>query len=514
MTFQASEQSGDTAFAPVLSLDNITKTFPGVKALDGVELHLYAGEVTALIGENGAGKSTVVKTLTGIYQPDGGQIMLDGKPVHFPTPQDAADAGVTAIHQETVLFDELTVAENVFIGHAPKNRFGLIDTKAMHAKTTEILASIGAPIDAGVKLKDLGIASRHLVAIARALSVEARVVIMDEPTAALSQTEIEELYDLVDTLKAQGKAILFISHKFDEIFRIADRFTVFRDGQFVGAGKMADIKEAELVQMMVGRAVEQLFPKRHAEIGDEVLKVVGYSHPTEFEDINFTLRRGEILGFYGLVGAGRSEFMQSLIGITRPSKGVVRIDGTVQVIRSPADAIQAGIVYVPEDRGKQGAIVDMPIFQNVTLPSLHKTSRNGFIRLAEEFAMAREYTERLDLRAASLNTNVGALSGGNQQKVVIAKWLATQPRVIILDEPTKGIDIGSKAAVHDFMSELAAQGLSVIMVSSEIPEILGMSDRVIVMREGRMVVELQGDDLSPETLVRHAVGIQTKGDAA
>ncbi len=508
----SSEQN--TGKSPVLSLDKITKIFPGVKALDGVQLDLYAGEVTALIGENGAGKSTVVKTLTGIYQPDGGDILLNGKSIRFATPQDASDAGVTAIHQETVLFDELTVAENVFIGHAPKAKFGLIDTKAAYDKTTEILNSIGAKIDAGVKLKDLGIASRHLVAIARALSVEAQVVIMDEPTAALSQTEIEELYELVDTLKAQGKAILFISHKFDEIFRIADRFTVFRDGQFVGAGKMADVAESDLVQMMVGRAVEQLFPKRHAEIGEDVLKVTGYSHPTEFENINFTLRKGEILGFYGLVGAGRSEFMQSLIGITKPSAGTVEIGGDSITMRSPADSIEAGIVYVPEDRGRQGAILDMPIFQNVTLPSLNKTSRDGFIRLAEEFALARKYTERLDLRAASLDTHVVALSGGNQQKVVIAKWLATQPRVIILDEPTKGIDIGSKAAVHDFMSELAGEGLSVIMVSSEIPEILGMSDRVIVMREGRMVAELEGDEMTPETLVRHAVGIRNEGDVA
>lgn len=498
----------------VLTLENITKEFPGVKALDGVRLDLFAGQVTALIGENGAGKSTVVKTLTGIYQPDGGQIMLFGEPRIFATPQAAADAGVTAIHQETVLFDELSVAENVFIGHAPKTRFGLIDKGEMRRRTASILESIGAKISPDVKLKDLGIASRHLVAIARALSVDAKVVIMDEPTAALSQTEIEELYELVDTLKAQGKAILFISHKFDEIFRIADRYTVFRDGQFVGAGLMQDVSETDLVQMMVGRAVDQLFPKREAKIAETVLTVAGYSHPTEFEDINFSLRKGEILGFYGLVGAGRSEFMQALIGITKPSKGVVRLGEDIKVIRSPAEAINAGIVYVPEDRGKQGAILDMPIFQNVTLPSLSNTSRNGFIRMAEEFALARDYTRRLDLRAASLDTNVAALSGGNQQKVVIAKWLATKPRVIILDEPTKGIDIGSKAAVHDFMSELAAEGLSVIMVSSEIPEILGMSDRVIVMRDGRMVAELAGGDMSPETLVRHAVGISSEGAAA
>ncbi|SNY40317.1 rhamnose ABC transporter ATP-binding protein [Pseudooceanicola antarcticus] len=498
----------------VLALDRIIKTFPGVTALDQVQLELHAGEVTSLIGENGAGKSTVVKILTGIYQPDGGQILLDGQPVSFPTAQAASGAGVTAIHQETVLFEELTVAENIFIGHAPRTRFGLIDTAEMRRRAGQILSSIGAEIDPGVKLKDLGIASRHLVAIGRALSVEARVVIMDEPTAALSQKEIEELYELVETLKAQGKAILFISHKFDEIFRISDRYTVFRDGQFVGAGRIDEISESDLVKMMVGRSVDQIFPKREAQVGEEVLKVVGYSHPTEFEDINFTLRRGEILGFYGLVGAGRSEFMQSLIGITKPSKGAVKLEDHVTIIRSPAEAIEAGIVYVPEDRGKQGAILDLPIFQNVTLPSLGETSNRGFIRMAEEFALTRQYTERLDLRAASLDTTVGSLSGGNQQKVVIAKWLATRPKVIILDEPTKGIDIGSKAAVHEFMSELAAEGLSVIMVSSEIPEILGMSDRVIVMREGRIAAELEGEDLTPETLVRHAAGIGVKGEAA
>lgn len=498
----------------VLALSGITKVFPGVKALDGVQLKLFPGQVTSLIGENGAGKSTVVKILTGIYQPDGGEILLDGAPVTFSTAQEAADAGVTAIHQETVLFEELTVAENIFVGHAPRTRWGLIDTKKQLELAREILDGIGARINPAVKLKDLSIASRHLVAIARALSVEARVVIMDEPTAALSQSEIEELYALVETLKERGKAILFISHKFDEIFRISDHYTVFRDGQYIASGPMEDTNEAELVKMMVGRPVEQIFRKRTPKIGAEVLKVVGYCHPTEFDDMGFTLREGEILGFYGLIGAGRSEFMQSLIGITRPSKGVTRIDGKIKVIRSPAEAINAGIVYVPEDRGKQGAILEMPIFQNVTLPSLGRISAKGFVRLAEEFAMAREYTERLDLRAASLETPVGSLSGGNQQKVVIAKWLATTPRVIILDEPTKGIDIGSKAAVHDFMAELTELGMSVIMVSSEIPEVLGMSDRVIVMREGRIAAELDGDDLTPENLVRHAAGIGTKGAAA
>lgn len=491
----------------VLSLDGISKSFPGVRALDGVQLQLFAGQVTALIGENGAGKSTIVKILTGIYQPDAGDIRMNGESIHFPTAQAAGRAGVTAIHQETVLFDEMTVAENIFIGHAPRGRLGLIDTAKMHQDAARLLASIGADLDPNVRLRDLGIASKHLVAIARALSIDAQVVIMDEPTAALSHKEIHELYALVETLKAQGKAILFISHKFDEIFRIADRWTVFRDGKFVGAGRMNDVTEAELVQMMVGREVDQIYPKRPAQIGGPVLTVTGYSHPTEFADIGFTLHQGEILGFYGLVGAGRSEVMQALFGITKPSRGACRIAGSVKVLRSTAAAVKAGIVYVPEDRGKQGAVKGLPIFQNVTLPSLKRTSRAGFLRLAAEFQLARDFTRRLDLRAASLDQDVGLLSGGNQQKVVIAKWLATKPRVIILDEPTKGIDIGSKAAVHDFMSELAAEGLAVIMVSSEIPEVLGMSDRVIVMREGRIAAEFSGPEMTPENLVRAAAGI-------
>lgn len=497
----------DLPETPAIRLSDISKSFPGVKALNRVNLALYPGSVTALVGENGAGKSTLVKILTGIYQPDEGHISCDGTPVRFQTTMDAARAGVTAIHQETVLFDELTVAENIFLGHAPRNRFGLIDWARMNGEARVLLERIGARIDPAMRLRDLGIANRHLVAISRALSVDARVVIMDEPTAALSHKEIGELYELIDKLKAEGKAILFISHKFDEIFRIADRYTVFRDGEMVGGGLLAETTENDLVRLMVGRDVGQVFPKVAAAIGEPVLTVAGYCHPTEFEDIGFELRRGEILGFYGLVGAGRSEVMQSLFGVTKPSKGAVRIDGQVAVIRTPAEAVQRGIVYVPEDRGRQGAIVGMPIFSNVTLPSLGSTSRRGFLRMAEEFKLAGEYTRRLDLRAAALDQPVGTLSGGNQQKVVIAKWLATKPKVIILDEPTKGIDIGSKAAVHAFMSELAGQGLSVIMVSSEIPEIMGMSDRVVVMREGRIAGCFEREGLTPEVLVRAAAGI-------
>ena len=493
--------------APLLRLEGVTKTFPGVTALSEVSLDLYPGEVTALVGENGAGKSTIVKVLTGIYRPDGGTIMIDGARVSFASAQDATEAGITAIHQETVLFDELSVAENIFLGHAPRRRFGLIDWAEMDRRARDILARIDAPLDPRTPLRELGIASKHLVAIARALSIDARVVIMDEPTAALSHKEIEELYELVERLKAEGRAILFISHKFDEVFRIADRYTVFRDGQMVGAGQIGDVGHDDLVRLMVGRSVDQIFPARVSTPGASVLTVEDLSHPTEFDGVSFDLRQGEILGFYGLVGSGRSEVMQALFGVTRPSRGRVALDGRALKIAAPSDAVAAGIVYVPEDRGRQGAVIGLPIFQNVTLPSLDRTSRAGFIRLAEEFRLARDYAERLDLRAAALDQDVGNLSGGNQQKVVIAKWLATQPRVIILDEPTKGIDIGSKAAVHEFMAELAANGLAVIMVSSEIPEILGMSDRVVVMREGLIVAELEGGDLTPETLVRHAAGI-------
>lgn len=493
-----------------IKLSGITKTFPGVRALHNVELELFKGEVTALIGENGAGKSTLVKTMTGIYQPDEGDIFISGQKVELSSAHDAFSLGITAIHQETVLFDELTVAENIFLGHSPKTRFRLIDWPKLHADARVLLDDIGAShIKADAKLKDISIANKHLVAVARALSVEADVVIMDEPTAALSHKEIEDLFVLVEKLKSDGKAILFISHKFDEIYKIADRYTVFRDGEMVGSGLLADTTQSEIVQMMVGRSVDQIFPKKDVAIGGPILQINDYNHPTEFANINFDLHQGEILGFYGLVGAGRSELMHALFGITMPSSGTLTVDGQVISPKSPADAIEAGVVYLPEERGKQGVILDMPIVENISLPSLHMTSRNGFLQMANEFDLARKYAERLDLRATSLSQNVGTLSGGNQQKVVIAKWLAREPKVIILDEPTKGVDIGSKAAVHSFMGELAAEGLSVIMVSSEIPEVMGMSDRIVVMREGLIVDVFKNDqDLTAETLIRSAAGIK------
>ncbi|EHH09412.1 ABC transporter, partial [Mesorhizobium amorphae CCNWGS0123] len=480
------------------------------RALHDVSLSLYPGQVTALIGENGAGKSTLVKIMTGIYQPDAGTISIDGEAVALHSAHAAFGHGITAIHQETVLFDDLSVAENIFLGHAPRTRFGTIDWRTMRSNAREVLGTMGAGhIDADARLKDLGIANKHLVAVARAMSIDARIVIMDEPTAALSMKEIEELFLLIEFLKSEGKAILFISHKFDEIYRIADRYTVFRDGEMIGEGLLKDADQGQIVRMMVGRNVDHIFPQRQANIGAPVLSVAGLSHPTEFDDIGFELHKGEILGFYGLVGAGRSEVMQAISGITRTSSGTITLEGKTIAPKSAADSIDAGIVYVPEERGKQGVVIGLPIFQNVSLPSLKRTSKSGMLRLADEFALARSYTERLDLRASSLSQDVGTLSGGNQQKIVIAKWLATAPKVIILDEPTKGIDIGSKAAVHGFMAELVAQGLSVIMVSSELPEILGMSDRVVVMREGRIAAVHDNKELDAETLVRTAAGIAT-----
>ncbi|MDM9625546.1 sugar ABC transporter ATP-binding protein [Rhizobium sp. S152] len=490
----------------ILEMRGISQIFPGVKALDNVSIALYPGKVTALIGENGAGKSTLVKILTGIYRPNKGEIIVDGKPTTFANAQAAIDAGVTAIHQETVLFDELTVAENIFLGHAPRTRFRTIDWKLMNSRAKALLVSLESNIDPTIRLKDLSIAQRHLVAISRALSIEARIVIMDEPTAALSRKEIDDLFRIVEGLKAQGKAILFISHKFDELYEIADNFVVFRDGKAVGHGKLKTTPQDDIVRLMVGRDVENAFPKIDVAIGAPVLQVEKYCHRTEFRDISLTLRKGEILGIYGLIGAGRSELCQSLFGITKPLSGKLTLDGREISINSPLDAIKAGIVYVPEERGRHGLALPMPIYQNMTLPSLGRTSRKGFLKAANEFALARKYAERLDLRAAALSVPVGTLSGGNQQKVVIGKWLATMPKVIILDEPTKGIDIGSKAAVHGFISELAAEGLSIIMISSELPEIIGMSDRVLVMKEGLSAGLFERKDLTPETLVRAATG--------
>ncbi|UXY10868.1 sugar ABC transporter ATP-binding protein [Kosakonia sp. ML.JS2a] len=496
-----------TASTPLLSLKGITKVFPGVRALENVQLDLWPGKVTALIGENGAGKSTLVKVMTGIYQPEEGEILYKAIPISLPTPESAHKMGITAIHQETVLFDELSVTENIFVGqYLYKGLLKKLDWPAMHQKAREILTRLEVQIDPHATLKTLSIAQRHMVAIARALSFEAQVVILDEPTAALSQHEILEFYQIVERLKQEGKAILFISHKFDEIFELADHYTILRDGVYVDSGAINTISEERMVAMMVGRAITQSWPKVHCEPGETVLEVRDLCHPTEFAHITFSLRQGEILGFYGLVGAGRTELMQALSGVSRPSSGDILLHGKTVHFRQPADAINAGIVCVPEERQKQGAIIELSIAQNISLPQLSKLNRNGVLNDARESALADEYARRLQVKAFSWRQAVETLSGGNQQKVVIGKWLATHPDVIILDEPTKGIDIGSKAAVHQFMSELVAHGLAVIMVSSELPEVMGMADKVIVMHEGLMVAEYKAGEATAETIVSAASG--------
>jgi rhamnose transport system ATP-binding protein len=431
---------------------------------------------------------------------------LDGHPVTFASPQEAMAAGITAVHQETVMFDELTVAENIWVGRQPV-RAGRIDWARIEAEAASLFARLEVDLPVKARVKDLSVAQRHFVEIARALAQDARVVIMDEPTAALSQREIRELYRIIAQLKAAGTAVIFISHKFDEIFEVADRYTVLRDGQYVAEGRLADITEQELVALMVGRSVHQAYPKEEAAIGEPLLVVQNLSHPTEFDDVSFTLRRGEILGFYGLVGAGRSEVMQALFGLTQGVRGDVTLDGRPVAARSPSEAIRLGLAYVPEDRQHHGAHLTMPILQNITLPIL---SRIGFFlrgRRAKETAIARHFAEQLELKASHLTQHVAELSGGNQQKVVLGKWLATDPKVIILDEPTKGIDIGSKAAVHRFISQLVARGLSVILVSSELPEVLGMADRIVVMHHGRVQREFTRDEATPESVVAAASGL-------
>jgi rhamnose transport system ATP-binding protein len=469
--------------APVLALRNIAKAFGGTRALVNAELELHAGSVAALIGENGAGKSTLVKILSGVHRPDAGEILVDGKPVSIRTLADAQALGIAVIHQESVVFEDLSVAENIFIAGAPQ-RFRLLDWRSMKLRATQLLTQLEAPIDPRTLMRELSVAQRHLVQIARALSNDSRVVIMDEPTAALSHHEALDLLRIVQRLKTEGRAILFISHKFEEVLASADRYAVFRDGSAVGAGAVADTTLEQLIGLMVGRAVSQVFTKSEAPLGAEVLRVQALTRLPEYRDISFTLRRGEILGIYGLVGAGRSELMQTLFGLSSADSGQIFIDGQPLTLRSPAEAIRRGIAYVPEDRQHQGALLTQSIAENIALPNLGALSRSGIVNRTETGRQANDWATRLQVKCANTAQPVNALSGGNQQKVVLAKWLMTRPRVLILDEPTKGIDIGSKAAVHQLTSDLVRQGLAVILVSSELPEVLGMADRILVMRRG------------------------------
>ena len=491
---------------PLLELSGVSKSFPGVMALRDVHLELAAGQVTALLGENGAGKSTLVKILTGIEAPDAGRICVAGQPVRFASPRDAWAAGITAIHQETIMFDELSVAENVFMGHMQVRGSRLVDWAAMRRRTAEILRELEADFGPDVKLKRLGVAQKHLVEVARALSHDGRIVIMDEPTAALSSREVDDLFRIIARLKAQGRAILFISHKFEEVFRIADRWVCLRDGRHVGVGAIGEVSAGDLVRLMVGRPVADVFPKRAVPIGAPVLQVEDLANATEFADLAFTLHAGEILGFYGLVGSGRSEAMQALFGLSQPQRGSVRVRGRNVRIRSPAQAIAAGLAYVPEDRQTQGAVLPFGIRENTTLASLVRHCNGAFLSRERELATTREMGRRFAVKAHNWEQPLRELSGGNQQKIVLGKWIATRPAILILDEPTKGIDIGSKAAVHALIGELAAVGLGIILVSSELPEVMGMSDTILVMHEGRIARRFRRGEATAEAIVVAATG--------
>ena len=488
---------------PAFSLSGITKSFGGVRALVRGELELFPGEVTALVGENGAGKSTLVKIMTGVYQADSGAIRLNGQPVHIGSAAAANRLGISAIHQEPVVFDDLSVAENIFITARPR-RHGVVDWAQMYSRAAGILAELDPGIDPRMLARELGVAQKHLIQIARALSNEARIVIMDEPTAALSHREVEELFQIVQRLKREGRAILFITHKFEEIFALAERYAVFRDGAAVGSGLVCETDRSSLISMMVGRTVDQVFPKQEVPIGAPLLQVEAFSRGEEFADVSFTLNGGEILGVYGLVGAGRSEVMQAIFGLHRPDSGRIALRGETLNIRSPGEAIAKGIAYLPEDRQSQGGILSASIGENIVLPCLSGISHRGFVNRRDEQALATRFIGELQIKTSSASQLLEELSGGNQQKVIIAKWLATNPQVMIMDEPTKGIDIGAKTAVYRLMGELVAKGLGIIMVSSELPEIMGMADRILVMRRGRLRACFSRADATPERIVAAA----------
>ncbi len=494
----------------ILRLRDISKYFPGIKALDRIDFEVRTGEVHALIGENGAGKSTLVKLITGIYQPTAGSIVLDGKEVEFKSPNVSQQAGIAAIHQEATMFPDLSVTENIYMGHHLKKPVtGVLAWKEMKLKTRALLEKLELDIEPDTRVKDMGVAQRHMVEIVKALSLETRIIIMDEPTSALSLKEVEDLYKIIRQLKSEGRAIVFISHKFEDIYEIADYFTVLRDGKYIGEGRVADTGVDEIIQMMIGRSLKQMFPKQKVEKGDEVLRVENLSKSGIFKDISFGLHKGEILGFFGLIGSGRSEVMQAIFGIDSGTGGEIFIKGKKVRISSPGNAMSYGIAYVPEDRQLQGTIRAMNIRENVTLPIINEVSRNSMLDIKRELEVTGEYGGRLEIKASGWEQPVDDLSGGNQQKVVLAKWLATRPEILILDEPTRGIDVATKARVHEFISGLAEQGLAIILISSEIPEILGMSDNIIVMHEGLITAGFNWDEASSENLIRAAMGSST-----
>lgn len=491
----------------ILEVHGIVKLFPGVKALDNARLTVKRGEVHALIGENGAGKSTLMKILLGIYQADEGEVVYKGEKVNFKTPHEALNAGISMIHQEISLIPTVDVAENVWIGREKNFRVaGLISQRKRYAATEELLKHLKIDVNPKAIVRSLNIAGMQLVEIARAVSYNSDIIIMDEPTSSLTDSEVSLLYDIIRELSAKGTAIIFISHKLEEIFEICDHVTVMRDGQYVSDHPTNDITKDELISKIAGREITDLFPKMPAEIKGPVLQVKNLSSGKTFQDVSFEVREGEILGFCGLVGAGRTEIMRAVFGIDKFDEGEVYLNGEKLHIKSPQDAIKCGMGMVTEDRLHMGIISSLPVSMNISLAYLRSAASMGFIKGKKEISDTEEIAKKLDVRTASIKNKIGTLSGGNQQKAIIARWLLTNPKVLILDEPTRGIDVSSKSEIHRLISSLAQQGMAVIMISSELPEVLGMSDRIIVVREGRLVADVPHEEANQELLLKYAFG--------
>jgi rhamnose transport system ATP-binding protein len=508
-----SAQAEGVDAVPRLALDQAAKAFGAVQALVDGSITLFPGEAHALVGENGAGKSTLVKILAGVYQPDSGTLSIDGQPVVLNGPIAAREAGIAIIYQEPTLFPDLTVAENIFMGRQPRRAGRRIDRPAMNRSAGEIFTRLGVALDPQRQARGLSVADQQIVEIAKALSSSASVLVMDEPTAALTTVEVERLFEVIRALRREGAAVLFISHRLEEVFSICQRVTVMRDGRFVRAAAVGDITVDEVIRSMVGRDLDVLFPKTQTPVGEVVLQVDHLSREGVLHDISFSVRRGEIVALAGLVGAGRSEVARAIFGIDRRSAGVVTVRGQVLPNGSPLASMAAGVALVPEDRRQQGLVMDLGIDRNVALASLARLSRFGLISRTRERDLAATWANRLQLKFGRLTNAVSTLSGGNQQKVVLSKWLARDPALLIIDEPTRGIDVGTKAEVHRILDGLVAGGLAVLMISSELPEVLGMADRILVMREGRITAELSRAEADEDSVMRAATG-QLKGAAA
>ena len=506
------DQKPSSVDGPIVELRGVAKSYGAVRALHDGDIALRAGEVRALMGENGAGKSTLVKVLGGVVRRDDGEMLVDGAAVDFHSPHDARDAGIAVIYQEPTLFPDLSVEENVVMGYHPLGSLRRIDRGAVRRTVSGLLDRLGVRLDPERPVRGLSIADQQIVEIAKALSFDARVLIMDEPTAALSGPEVERLFTVVRALREEGAAILFISHRLDEVFAICDTVTVMRDGAVVHDAPISAMTPDEMVRRMVGRELSALYPKQDTQVGDTVLSVQRLTREGVFADVSLEVRAGEVVALAGLVGAGRSEVARAIFGIDKPDAGRVEVDGKRLAAGRPLAAMRAGIGFVPEDRRQQGLVMDLSIARNATMTRTSKLARFGLIRRAAENELAREWAARLQLRFHRLDDPVGFLSGGNQQKVVLAKWLATEPRLLIVDEPTRGIDVGTKAEVHRLIGELAGRGVAVLMISSELPEVLGVADRVLVMHEGRLVEELSRAEADEERVIRAATG-QTEAAA-